>query len=193
MSRLAARDTVPVMSDDHTLAIDTGPARERLFAMLNTLGIETTTHSHAPVFTVEENRAARGALPGAHCKSLFLRDKKGVEWLVVALEQRALDMKALAGVIGAARLSFGSARRLGERLGVVPGAVSPLALINDEGKEVRVVLDAEVMAAEFVNFHPLTNDKTTAIAPEGLSRFIAGCGHDVQVIDLAPATKEPDS
>ena len=193
LSRLRARDTVAVMSDDDTPTIETGPARERLFAMLETLGVQTTTHSHAPVFTVEENRAARGALPGAHCKSLFLKDKKGVEWLVVALEQRALDMKALAGVIGAARLSFGSARRLGERLGVVPGAVSPLALINDGAGDVRVVLDAEVMAGELVNFHPLTNDKTTAITPEGLSRFIAACGHDVQVIDLAPATREPDS
>ena len=193
MSRLAGRDTVSAMSDDHTPSIDTGPARERLFAMLDALGIETTTHRHAPVFTVEENRAARGSLPGAHCKSLYLRDKKGAEWLVVAAEERALDMKALAGVIGAARLSFGSARRLGERLGVAPGAVSPLALINDDAGEVRVVLDAEVMAADLVNFHPLTNDATTAITPADLARFIAECGHVAQVIDLAPATREPDN
>ncbi len=181
------------MSDDPTPTIDTGPARERLFATLDALGIETTTHRHAPVFTVEENRAARGSLPGAHCKSLYLRDKKGAEWLVVAAEERALDMKALAGVIGAARLSFGSARRLGERLGVAPGAVSPLALINDDAGEVRVVLDAEVMAADLVNFHPLTNDATTAITPAGLARFIAECGHVARVIDLAPATREADN
>ncbi len=181
------------MSDDPIPTIDTEPARERLFAMLDALGIETSTHRHAPVFTVEENRAARGSLPGAHCKSLYLRDKKGAEWLVVAAEERALDMKALAGVIGAARLSFGSARRLGERLGVAPGAVSPLALINDDAGEVRVVLDAEVMAAEVVNFHPLTNDATTAIAPADLARFIAECGHDAQVIDLTPATREPEN
>ncbi len=193
LSRLAVRDTVPAMSDDPIPTIDTAPARERLFALLDALGIETTTHSHAPVFTVEENRAARGERPGAHCKSLFLRDKKATEWLVVALEERPLDMKAMAGVIGAARLSFGSARRLGERLGVVPGAVSPLALINDEAAEVRVVPDAEVMAADVANFHPLTNDATTVIAPADLARFIAECGHDARVIDLAPATREPDN
>ncbi len=179
------------MSDDQTPTFDTARARERLFEMLDALGIETTTHRHAPVFTVEENRAARGALPGTHCKSLFLKDKKGVEWLVVALEQRALDMKALAQVIGSARLSFGSAARLGERLGVAPGAVGPFALINDTTNQVRVVLDADVMAAELVNFHPLTNDATTAIAPADLARFIAECGHDAQVVDLAPATREP--
>ncbi len=172
-----------------TPAIDTAPARARLFAMLDELGIETATHEHAPVFTVEENRAARGALPGAHCKSLFLKDKKGVEWLVVAIEDRPLDMKLLAGVIGSARLSFGSAERLGNRLGVVPGAVSPLALVNDTAHEVRVVLDTEVMEAKIVNFHPLSNDMTTAIAPADLARFIARCGHEATVADLSPATR----
>ncbi len=81
------------MSDDSAPTFQTERARERLFEMLDALGIETTTHRHAPVFTVEENRAARGALPGVHCKSLFLKDKKGAEWLVVALESRALDMR----------------------------------------------------------------------------------------------------
>jgi Ala-tRNA(Pro) deacylase len=181
------------MSDDELPEIDTAPARERLFAMFDALGITVATHAHAPVFTVEENRGARGALPGAHCKSLFLRDKKGAEWLVVAREDRALDMKALASVIGAARLSFGSPRRLGERLGVMPGAVSPLALINDTAAAVRVVLDAEIMAADVANFHPLTNDATIAIAPADLARFIAECGHDPRVIDLTAATREPDN
>ena len=141
------------MNQKANSVIDTRPARKRLFAMLDALGIETTTHSHAPVFTVKENQATRGDRPGVHCKSLFLRDKKGIEWLVVTLEERPLNMKALASVIGAARLSFGSARRLGERLGVAPGAVSPLALINDYAAEVRVVLDADVMAANVANFH----------------------------------------
>jgi len=179
------------MTDDTAPTIDTAAARERLFAMLDRLGIETTTHRHAAVFTVEQNRAGRGALPGAHCKSLYLRDKKGAEWLVVALEDRALDMKLLASVIGAARLSFGSPARLGARLGVAPGSVSPLALINDDAGAVRVVIDAEVMAADLVNFHPLTNEATTAIAPSDLARFIAECGHVAEVVDLGPATRAP--
>ena len=189
LGRLAMRNTVPAMNDKPTAIIDTRPARKRLFAMLDALGIETATHSHAPVFTVKENRETRGERPGVHCKSLFLRDKKGIEWLVVTLEERPLNMKALAGVIGAARLSFGSVRRLGERLGVAPGAVSPLALINDCAAEVHVVLDADVMAANVINFHPLTNDATTVITPTDLVRFIAKCGHVARVIDLAPATR----
>ena len=169
------------------------PATEDdLFRRLEALGIETRTHRHAALFTVAESKGLRGNLPGAHCKSLFLRDRKGAMWLVVALEDRRLDMKALAGLIGAARLSFASPERLGRRLGVAPGAVTPFALINDDGGDegrVGVVLDAEMMAAALVNYHPLTNTATTAIRPADLLRFIAHCGHDAAIVDLAPATR----
>jgi hypothetical protein len=60
------------------------------------------------VFTVEEAKALRGTLPGGHCKSLFLKDRKGGLWLVVVLEERRLDLKALSERVGAPRFSFGS-------------------------------------------------------------------------------------
>jgi len=164
---------------------------ESLFRRLEQLGIEATTHYHAPMFTVAESKELRGDLPGAHCKSLFLRDKKKTMWLVVTLEDRPLDMKALADVIGAARLSFASADRLRETLGVEPGSVTPFALINDHGngERVRVVLDAAMMRAPLVNYHPLTNTATTAISPADLLRFIADCGHEPMIVDLDPATR----
>lgn len=165
---------------------------EELFQRLEALGIETTTHYHRPVFTVEESRDLRGALPGAHCKSLFFKDKKGVLWLVVVDEDRRLDLKALSPLIGAARLSFGSPERLREHLGVEPGSVTPFALINDPERRVRVVLDADVRVASLANFHPLTNDATTAIRPDDLVRFIADCGHEPAIVDLEPATKGPE-
>jgi len=89
--------------DNDTVSTPATP--DALFARLGALGIDVTTHHHAAAFTVEQARARRGALPGAHCKCLFLRDKKGAQFLVVCLEDRRLDMKALAGLIGAARLS----------------------------------------------------------------------------------------
>ncbi len=166
----------------------TAATGEQLFARLESLGIETTTHHHRPVFTVEESRDLRGALPGAHCKSLFFKDKKGALWLVVALEDRRLDLKALVGLIGSARLSFASPERLRAHLGVEPGSVTPFALINDPDRTVRVVLDADMMAADIANFHPLTNDATTAIRPDDLARFIADCGHAPEIVDLSLAT-----
>ncbi|MGE0743870.1 MAG: prolyl-tRNA synthetase associated domain-containing protein [Rhodospirillales bacterium] len=162
---------------------------EDLFARLDALGIAVTTHRHPPLFTVAESKGLRGALPGVHCKSLFLRDKPGAMWLVVAEEDRALDLKALGPLIGAGRLSFASPERLWARLGVRPGSVTPFALVNDRERAVAVVLDAAVMAAPVANFHPLTNEATTAIAPADLLRFIAACGHAPRILDLDPATR----
>ena len=133
---------------------------------------------------MEEAKALRGELPGGHVKNLFLRDKKGAMWLVVAEEDRRIDLKALAARLGAGKVSFASAERLMAYLGVVPGAVTPFGLINDRGHEVRVVIDAGLLAHDPVNVHPLTNDRTTAIAPRDLLRFIEACGHEPQVMDL---------
>ena len=158
---------------------------EALFARLESLGIATRTVSHPPVFTVEEAKALRGQLPGGQVKNLFLRNKKGEMWLVVAEEDRKLDLKALAERLGAGRVSFGSPERLMRYLGVVPGAVTPLGLINDRKAEVRVVIDRALLAQDPVNVHPLVNDRTTAITPGDLLKFIESCGHRPQVLDLA--------
>jgi Ala-tRNA(Pro) deacylase len=162
-----------------------------LFAKLDALGIETVTHEHPPLFTVEESKALRGDLPGGHCKSLFLRDKKRNLWLAVMLEDRAIDMKEMRKLIGASgSLSFGSPERLDELLGVKPGSVTPFALLNDTEHRLTVVLDAEMMGLDPLNYHPLTNTKTTAIAPKDLLRFIEACGHTPQIVDLSPATRD---
>ncbi|MEX2453260.1 MAG: prolyl-tRNA synthetase associated domain-containing protein [Rhodospirillaceae bacterium] len=161
-----------------------------LFARLAALGIATETHAHRPVFTVGESRDLRGALPGAHCKTLFLKDKKGALFLCVVEESRRMDIRALSGLLGCARLSFASPDRLGAHLGVEPGAVTPFALINDAGAAISVVLDADVMAAPLANFHPLVNDRTTAIRPADLDRFVRSCGHQPRILDLRAATAE---
>ncbi|MCP5367770.1 MAG: prolyl-tRNA synthetase associated domain-containing protein [Hyphomicrobiales bacterium] len=150
---------------------------EQLLARLDELGLATQTHRHPPVYTVDEAKALRGDLPGGHCKNLFLKDKKGELWLVVADEDRPIDLKALRHLIGAGHLSFGKPDLLMEVLGVEPGAVTPFALINDTGTRVNVVLDDAMMAAGVLNFHPLDNAATTAIAPADLEAFIRACGH----------------
>ncbi|MEM6990025.1 MAG: prolyl-tRNA synthetase associated domain-containing protein [Myxococcota bacterium] len=157
-----------------------------LYARLRELQIEWTAHEHPPLRTVEESRRLRGALPGAHCKNLFLKDGKGQYWLVVALEDRAIDLKALPAAIGSARLSFGRAERLREVLGVEPGAVTPFALINDPEHRVRVVLDAAMLERDPLNFHPLVNTATITLDAESLQRFVAAMGHDVQRLEETP-------
>lgn len=159
--------------------------RDDLFARLASLGIETTTRHHAPVFTVEEARALRGEIPGGHCKNLFLKDDKGNIWLIVCLEESAIDLKAAPARIGSRRLSFGKPELLREVLGVEPGSVTPFALINDAPGRVNVVLDAAMMAHELLNYHPLENTATTTIRATDLVAFIRSCGHEPQIVAVA--------
>ena len=157
---------------------------QQLFARLAVLGIAQRTVEHPAVFTVEEAKALRGDLPGHHVKNLFLRNKKEEMWLVVALEDRAIDLKRLGEVLGAGRLSFGSAERLKRHLGVEPGSVTPLALINDEARAVRLALDRGLGDGEPVNVHPLVNTMTTAMAGADLLRFFAATGHEPRWLDF---------
>lgn len=157
---------------------------EQLLAYLDELGIETRTVAHPAVFTVDEAKRLRGELPGAHSKSLFLRNKKGRMWLVVVLEDRTIDLKELGEQLGAGRLSFGSPERLMRYLGVIPGAVTPFGAINDREGDVQIVLDSEMLKNPPLNFHPLDNMQTTAISGEGLIRFLEATDHSPTLIDF---------
>jgi Ala-tRNA(Pro) deacylase len=157
---------------------------DQLFARLDALGIAHKTHNHPPVFTVAEAVRLRGQLPGGHCKCLFLKDKKGGLWLVVALEECRVDLKRLADALAAPRFSFGNAELLYEALGVRPGSVTPFALANDPDRRVTVVLERAMLGRDPLNYHPLENDRTTAVAPADLLRFIAACGHPPRILGL---------
>jgi len=151
---------------------------DELFAYLDRLGIAHKTITHPAVFTVEEARTLRGPLAGGHTKNLFLRDKKGTPFLVVASEDAAIELRALHRLLGASgRFSFGSAELMRELLGVEPGSVTPFAVINDTARRVNVVLDAAMMAHEVLNFHPLVNTGTTTISRDGLLKFLETTGH----------------
>ncbi|MSO65126.1 MAG: prolyl-tRNA synthetase associated domain-containing protein [Alphaproteobacteria bacterium] len=156
-----------------------------LMAFLADLGIATTTHRHAPVFTVAENQALRGALPGGHCKCLFLKDKADRLWLVVALEDRRVDLKGLAKQVGAGRFSFASPDLMRSVLGVEPGAVTPFALLNEGARAVSVILDEGMLAHDPLHYHPLHNAATTAIRPANLLAFLAALGVAPRRLDLA--------
>ena len=157
-------------------------APDDLFAYLDTLGIPHKTVTHPAVFTVEEGRDLRGTIAGGHTKNLFLRDKKGTAFLVVTLEDAAIELKSLHRLLGASgRFSFGSAELMGELIGVEPGSVTPFAAINDTAGRVTVVLDAAMMTHEQLNFHPLRNTGTTTISREGLVKFLEATGHPPRI------------
>jgi Ala-tRNA(Pro) deacylase len=161
---------------------------DELFAYLNTLGIAHKTVTHPAVFTVEEARELRGAISGGHTKNLFLRDKKGALYLLVAPEDAAIELRSLHRLLGASgRFSFGSAELLQETLGVAPGSVTPFAVINDKEVRVALVIDAALTTHDMLNFHPLVNTATTSISRDGLLKFLAATGHAPRIEPLSGA------
>jgi Ala-tRNA(Pro) deacylase len=158
--------------------------RSDLIAFLDAEGIAHTTLDHAPVFRVGEGDEVLEALPGGHTKNLFLKDAKGALWLVSALRETRIDLKALPAAIGSRKLSFGSAALLEEALGVTPGSVTAFALINDPARRVGFVLDAALAAADPVNFHPLINTATTSVSQTGFRRFLAAIGVTPLIVDF---------
>ncbi len=159
--------------------------RAALFAFLDAHGIEHRTLDHPPVFRVEEGREIKAAMPGGHTKNLFLKDKDGALFLVVAEEDAEIDMKGLHRRIGSARLSFAKPELLMEALGVIPGAVTPFAVINDAERRVAVVLDEALLSHDRLNFHPLDNAATTTIERDDFLRFLAAAGHPPRVLAVS--------
>jgi Ala-tRNA(Pro) deacylase len=158
--------------------------RAELLRRLDELGVAHTTHDHTAVFTVEESRALHAGIPGMHSKNLFFKDAGDRLWLVTAEADRKLDLKTLHAKIGAKRLSFGKPELLLEVLGVPAGSVTPFALINDAAHRVSFVIDAAMLRAELLNFHPLENTATTSVTPAGLKAFLASTGHALQAVEL---------
>lgn len=158
--------------------------REQLFDRLAALGISTETVEHEAVFTVAESDRLERELPGGHTKNLFLKDAKDRLFLVVAQSHTQVDLKTLHKRIGAARLSFGKPDLLMEVLGVPPGSVTALSVINDDQKRVSVVVDRRLMGYERINCHPLVNTATTSLARDDLFRFMRACGHEPLVVAI---------
>ena len=157
---------------------------DQLLARLDELGFETTTEEHDPMWTVEDSQSLRTDMDeDGHCKSLFLRNKKGLMWLVVMLEDQRLDIKALGQALEQ-KLSFAKPDRLMEYLGVIPGSVTPFSVVNDSESAVQVVLQKRMMDCETLYYHPLRNYLTTAIKSADLMAFLEAQNHSPQILDF---------
>ncbi len=158
---------------------------QELLERLSALGIAAETVEHEPVFTVAESRPIKARIPGAHSKNLFVKDKKGRYFLISAKDETPIDLKRTHEAIGASgRLSFGSADQLRALLGVEPGAVTAFAVVNDTEGRVTMVLDANLLEHERVNFHPLVNSMTTGVHRDDLLKFLRATGHEPRILRL---------
>jgi Ala-tRNA(Pro) deacylase len=153
--------------------------------------IKLERHEHAAVMTVAESELLVPALPGAKTKNLFLRDKKGLKHFLVTIPAAlSVNLNRLGDVLGAGRLGFASADRLLRHLGVTPGSVSMLGLVNDTAHHVQFVIDQALWEAPAVQAHPLVNTATMVMPHADLVRFLAATGHEPQIISVPANTEE---
>ncbi len=156
-----------------------------LLQLLDRLSIPYERHEHVAVYTSEQARRLIAPLPGASAKNLFLRDKLGRRHFLLTLDDRkVLNLRALAAQLGLSKLSLASVERLQERLGVTPGAVSLMALVNDREHRVEVLIDRDIWQAEALHCHPLVNTATLVIPLAGVRKFLEATGHTVQLVDI---------
>jgi Ala-tRNA(Pro) deacylase len=161
--------------------VDQAAMERRVLALLDSLGIPYTRIEHPPVYTVDQARAHWRDLDGAHCKNLFLRNKKGKRHFLVILEEtKSADLKALTRFLEEDRLSFASPERLKRYLGLEPGAVSPFGLMNDTRGEVEVLVDQDLMGAAQIYFHPNVNTATVGLSFADFERFLEYSGHRIR-------------
>jgi Ala-tRNA(Pro) deacylase len=159
--------------------------REPILDALQALDIPYELFEHPPVNTGDEAAVHWKAIPGAAVKNLFLRNKKGDRhYLVILGIEKQADLRQLVKVIGDDRLSFGSPERLQKYLGVTPGSVSPLGLVHDSGRAVRVIVDSDLRAADRLIFHPNDNTASLTISGSDFQRFLADRGNSVRWISL---------
>ena len=157
-----------------------------LLKKLKNLNIETTTYEHEAVFTVEESSKIKQEIPGGHTKNLFLKDKKGNYFLIVAEGTAQIKLNSVHGLIGAkGRVSFGKPEALMDLLGVKPGSVTAFAPINDVENMVSVIIDEPLLRYDLINCHPLTNEMTTTISREDLLQFLQHINHEPQIIQVS--------
>lgn len=161
-----------------------GPQETALYDLFETAGISYETRDHPAVFTVEEGKDIKAALPGGHTKNLFLKDKTGEYILVCAIGTTPIRLNKLHKELGTKRLSFGPEDALYEYLGVRPGSVTLFSLLHDMDQRVRLVLDKALFEPEKVWFHPLRNTASTAIASRDILTFAQAVSHPPTLIDF---------
>lgn len=161
----------------------TSEKEQRVYDALEKLGISYVRHEHPLVFTVEQAKEHWGNIAGAHCKNLFLRNKKGNRHYLVIIEHtKRADLKTLEKMLGEDRLSFASSERLMRILDIEEGAVSPFGLINDRAKEVVVIIDRDLQEVDCLNFHPNVNTATLSIDSPDFEKFLTSCGNPVRYL-----------
>ena len=156
-----------------------------IYEFLDSIDVSYERFDHPAVFTVSEAKLLSPEMDGASTKNLFLRDKKGIRHFLVTVPQdKQVDLRELSSILETSRLSFASPERLRKYLGIDPGSVSLLALLNDSEKKVEVFVDNEIWDSELILCHPLINTSTLAVPRDGMRQFLKQTGHNLRLVEV---------
>jgi len=160
--------------------------RARLFQKLSELGIDPVTIEHPPAFTVDQMMEHVKDVPWAHCKNLFLKDKKKKLWLLSAMHDADVKLGDIGKKVNAPNMRLADESILYDKLGVKQGCVNAFALINDKDKNVKFLLDESVISGKYerVSFHPMDNSATTGVTPTELKTFLSAVGHEPILVNF---------
>ena len=157
----------------------------KLYELLKQLNIEFDYYEHPPVPTVEEAKKYWADVEATHCKNLFFRNHKGNKHYLVVLEHtQQMNIRSIEQLLKQGKLSFASPERLMKYLGVQPGSVTPLALMNDIENHVKLFLDANLKGSERISFHPCINTASIVLSYNDFIRFIEHVGNEYEFLQV---------
>lgn len=146
---------------------------QHVYETLNVLGISYVRYEHPPIYTVEEAKKLDLVISGAKCKNLFLKSKRKEEYFIlIAEEDKRVDLKRMAKEVGVPGLYFAPAEKLYELLKLTPGSVTPFGVLNDLERAVTILIDKALTKEEVVTFHPNVNTATIGITYKDLEKFL---------------------
>ncbi len=158
---------------------------EQLYQYLHENGITFQRFEHPAVYTVEQANLHLKSAPGARTKNLFLRhEKKDIHYLVWTCDDKRLDLKRFGKIMGMGNPRFGTPENMLALLGIEPGSVSVLGLINDTNHQVQLLIDRDLWGNQSFQCHPLINTATIVLSKADIEKFFQLSGHTYQVVDI---------
>ncbi len=156
------------------------------YDFLDSLGLHYTRADHAPAETMAACEEIDEKMGLRMCKNLFLCNRQKTDFYLLLMPgDKPFATKELSSQLGVARLSFGSAEDMEARIGISPGAVSVLGLINDPDCEVRLLIDRDLLERERFGCHPLVNTSSLGFTTrELLEVVIPALGHTPTFVEL---------
>ena len=159
---------------------------KRVYDLLDSLNIEYERSDHAPAITMEDCEAVDEVMGVRMCKNLFLCNRQKTDfYLLLIPADKPFKTKELSGQLGVSRLSFASSEDMERLLDIKPGAVSVLGLMNDKGGEVRLLVDEDLLSAEYFGAHPCVNTSSLKFKTSDLFEIILPVlKHDKTIVKL---------